>query len=203
VLRQHFTDADVLALFEHIIDSAAPVHSGAFDLFNPPPAPKGLPIGNLTSQFLANLYLNELDQHLKHGLKVKAYLRYMDDFVVFGNDRQQVVALERTIQAYCRERLALDLHLKGGVKNYTEGLGFLGFKLYREHRRLKSVGVVRYLRSYKTRRKACEAGTITPEALQHGLDSWTTHARFGNTAGLQQYLRTKYTMNILEDAERE
>jgi hypothetical protein len=68
---------------------------------------------------------------------------------------------------------------------------------------LKSVGVVRYLRSYKTRRKACEAGTITPEALQHGLDSWATHARFGNTAGLQQYLRTKYTMNILEDAERE
>lgn len=190
MLRQHFIDADVLGLFEHIIDSAVPVHAWPTDLFNPPPAPKGLPIGNPTSQFLANLYLNELYQHMKHELKVKAYLRCMDYFVVFGNDRQQLVALERTIQAYCRERLALDLHLKGGVKDYTEGLGFLGFKLYRKHRRLKSVGVVRYLRSYKTSRKACEVGAISPEALQHGLDSWTAHARFGNTAGLRKYLRT-------------
>jgi RNA-directed DNA polymerase len=203
ILRQHFTDLDVLALFDHIINSTAPVHTGASDLFNPPPTPKGLPIGNLTSQFLANLYLNELDQHLKHDLKVHAYLRYMDDFVVFGNDRQQLVALERTIQSYCNERLALDLHLKGGVKEYTEGLGFLGFKLYRKHRRLKSVGVVRYLRTYKTRSKACATGALSPEALQHGLDSWSTHARFGNTAGLRKHLRTKYTMNILEDAERE
>jgi len=202
-LRKHVQDPDVLALFDQVIDSSAPAHPGPVDLFNPPPEPRGLPIGNLTSQFLANLYLNELDQHVKHHLKVRGYLRYMDDFVVFGNDRREMVRLEHALEAWCGQVLGLGLHRKGGVKHYREGLGFLGFKLYRSHRRLKSVGVVRYVRHHQARSRAVQQGALPPDRLRQGVESWRAHASHANTYGLFRHLDSKYHLNLVEDAPSE
>lgn len=195
ILKKHIHQTDVYNLFELIIDSTGDKNSSKIpDLFSQ--AVKGLPIGNLTSQFLANLYLNELDQYIKHELKLKYYVRYMDDFVVFGNDKSILYKAEKEIVSFCNEKLQLSLHLKGGIKQYTEGLGFLGFKIYRKHLRLKSVCLNRYLRKYKTKLKQLKVGNITDNDLQASVDCWQNHISFGDTYGLQKFLHSKYNINF-------
>ncbi len=200
ILKKHFTDADILNLFDVIIDSTTIPEQQNIDLFNPVAEPKGLPIGNLTSQFLANLYLNELDQFVKHELKCRYCLRYMDDFVLFDNNRAELLKKKQEVIAFCSENLHLSLHIKGGIKNYTEGLGFLGFKIYRKHKKLKGVCLNRFLRKYQAKKKLQTLGMLDDKALQRSVDSWENHSSFGDTHFLHQFLQNKYNMKITEDA---
>jgi len=195
ILKKHFSDTSILDLFDVIIDSSLPKEQ-VVDLFNPFIEPKGLPIGNLTSQFLANLYLNELDQFVKHELKCRYYLRYMDDFVVFGRDRVWLKQTEQAIIAFCESKLQLALHLKGGIKNYNEGLGFLGFKIYRKHKMLKGVSLNRFLRNFQVKKKLQNAGMIDDKALQRSVNSWKNHSSFGDTHRLHWFLQNKYKMKL-------
>jgi len=195
IVKKHIHQSDVCNLFEIIIDSTLEKNLNKIpDLFSQPA--KGLPIGNLTSQFLANLYLNEMDQYVKHDLKLKYYVRYMDDFVVFANDKSILLQAEKDIVSFCNNKLQLSLHLKGGIKQYTEGLGFLGFKVYRKHLRLKGVCLNRYLRNYNTKLKQLQKGDISDNDLKASVDSWQNHISFGNTLGLQKFLNTKYNINF-------
>ncbi len=207
ILKKHISEQDVLQLFHIIINSSLPNEAkskgnkSSLNLFSS--INKGLPIGNLTSQFLANLYLNELDQYVKHELKIKYFVRYMDDFVVFGNNKQLLKETEQNIITFCTHKLQLSLHLKGGIKNYKEGLGFLGFKIFRKHKELKNVSLVRYLRKYKTKQKMVLQGIINHTHLQQSLDAWQNHISFADTYGLQGFLRNKYKLNLTEDAKHE
>jgi retron-type reverse transcriptase len=195
ILKKHIDEQDVLQLFDIIIDSTLDKNlSKTPDLFSQ--APKGLPIGNLTSQFLANLYLNELYQYIKHELKIKYYVRYMDDFVVFANDKAMLLQAEKDIISFCNSKLQLSLHLKGGIKHYSEGLGFLGFKIYRKHLRLKGVCLNRYLQKYKLKQKQLQECKISIEDMQASVDSWQNHISFANTFCLQQFLKKKYCINF-------
>ncbi len=101
-------------------------------LCNAPPR-CGLPIGNLSSQFFANVYLDALDQFVKHELKVKRYLRYVDDFVLFHHDRGQLVEWQRKIEAFLAERLDLRLKAEVKLRPLTDGLDFLGYVIYPTH----------------------------------------------------------------------
>ncbi|MCD6311256.1 MAG: hypothetical protein J7M11_02240 [Elusimicrobia bacterium] len=96
-------------------------------LFNNPPN-KGLPIGNLTSQFFANVYLNELDQFVKHNLKAKYYLRYADDFILLSRDKQQLLLWRGEIEKFLHERLNLELNTKREkLRPISNGIDFLGY----------------------------------------------------------------------------
>ena len=202
IVEKHIHQQDVLQLFHLIINSSVPASNDKMpDLFSE--EKKGLPIGNLTSQFLANLYLNELDQYIKHELKLKYYVRYMDDFVVFGNDKPLLIQTEKDIISFCNNKLQLSLHLKGGIKQYTEGLGFLGFKIYWKHKRLKGVCLNRYLQKYKNKQKEFLSSRITEPDLQCSIDSWQNHISFADTFGLQNFLRSKYNINLTEIAHHE
>lgn len=111
------------------------------------PAGVGLPIGSLTSQFFANVYLNELDQFVKHRLKVKAYLRYVDDFVLLGNDAATLNTQRLAIGAFLHQRLGLALHPdKTVLQRCTQGIDFLGSIVYPDHRltRQRSVRAFRH-----------------------------------------------------------
>jgi retron-type reverse transcriptase len=89
---------------------------------------RGLPIGNLTSQFFANIYLNELDQYVKHTLKVKYYLRYVDDFVILGEREEELASLRDQIQVFLADRLNLILHPKRRkLLPISNGIDFLGY----------------------------------------------------------------------------
>ena len=95
---------------------------------------KGLPIGNLTSQFFANVYLDRLDQYVKRVLKCRHYIRYADDFVLFGRDKRQLLDLAQMIKVFLEEKLLLSLHPgKTSAVGTSNGLDFVGYILYHDH----------------------------------------------------------------------
>ena len=99
--------------------------------------PKGLPIGNLTSQFWANVYLHELDMFVKHQLRCCGYLRYMDDFVLFCDDKAQLQAWKAATRDFLTAELRLELHpRKSPVFPVGVGIDFCGFRIYPTHRRM-------------------------------------------------------------------
>ena len=108
---------------------------------------KGLPLGNLTSQLLVNIYMNEFDQFVKHKLKAKYYIRYADDFVILSHDKAGLARLIPLIQKFLRERLKLTLHPdKVFIKTITSGVDFLGFVHFADHRVLRTSTKRRMLR---------------------------------------------------------
>ena len=100
-----------------------PSHKSLFHI----PEGKGLPIGNLTSQFFGNVYLNELDQFVKHTLKVRYYLRYVDDFILLDQSPDVLLELKQRIADFLKERLALELKADFTLKRVSEGSNFLGY----------------------------------------------------------------------------
>jgi RNA-directed DNA polymerase len=204
ILRRSIREREVLWLFDHIIDSSLaaqkinePAQRGLFD-HNV--IERGLPIGNLTSQFLANLYLNELDQFVKHTLRCRHYIRYMDDLVLFGDDRGRVEGWRRAVHDMVNKRLLLSLHEKGGIKEYREGLSFLGFRVFRKHRLLKGVALTRFLRRARIQWRELEAEQLPDRAAERlasitvGTRAWLAHIRYGDTHNLALHLRKLYPM---------
>lgn len=121
----------------------APLHSGDLALLKRIPRHKslyncaphvGMPIGSLTSQFFANIYLNELDQYIKHTLKVSAYLRYVDDFVLLADDAATLLRYKAQIELFLRQRLRLELHPnKVVLQRCAQGIDFLGSIVFAQH----------------------------------------------------------------------
>jgi len=111
---------------------------------------KGLPLGNLTSQLLVNIYMNEFDQFVKHKLKVKYYIRYADDFVIFSQDKNELSNLLRYIAVFLKDRLKLDLHPdKVFIKTLASGVDFLGWVHFPHHRVLRTATKGKMLRKIK------------------------------------------------------
>jgi len=109
---------------------------------------QGLPIGNLTSQFFANVYLNELDQFIKHILKAEHYLRYVDDFVLLSKDKEQLIGWREKIDDFLKNRLSLKLHPKKQIlQTVDKGIDFVGFVVNPSHVLIRQ----RVVRSLKER----------------------------------------------------
>ena len=144
VLAKTIQDESAKGLVEKILASGEGILNDEYDmtwfagddLFSVN-RPRGLPIGNLTSQFWANVYLNELDQFVKQKLKVRAYLRYVDDFVLFSNDKMELREWRSAIIDFLAN-LRLTIHAESAHARPTwKGITFLGFIVFPEHRRLK------------------------------------------------------------------
>ena len=100
---------------------------------------KGVPIGNLTSQIFANIYMNEFDQFVKHKLKAKYYIRYADDFVFLSPDQNVLISLVPRIQDFLRKNLKLELHPnKVSIQTLASGVDFLGWIHFPDHRVLRT-----------------------------------------------------------------
>lgn len=117
ILSLYIKDADVSLLLKNIIGG---FHVGDRNV--------GLPLGNLTSQLLVNIYMNEFDQFVKHKMKAKHYLRYCDDFAILSNNRLMLVESISIIQTFLSKRLKLELHPKKVfIKTVASGVDFLGW----------------------------------------------------------------------------
>lgn len=135
---------------------------GILNSFSKSPG-KGLPLGNVTSQLFANIYLSELDQFVKRELKVKFYLRYCDDFLLLHRDRERLVVWLDVIRRFLKEKLKLELHPnKITIRKYNQGIDFLGYVVLPHHRVLRTRTKRRILR--KLARHA-----VSPETLQSYL----------------------------------
>lgn len=150
ILVKHIQDKDTLWLLENIIDSFSSNCGGE------PSADrvKGLPLGNLTSQLLVNIYMNEFDQYVKHKLKVKYYIRYADDFVVLSEDKEYLEKVLEQMKEFLESNLKLSMHPdKVFIKTIASGVDFLGWVHFPKHRVLRSATKRRMFRNLKTNKK--------------------------------------------------
>jgi RNA-directed DNA polymerase len=123
LITERVKDIDTLWLAEEIIDSSS----------------EGLPIGNLTSQLFANIYLNELDKFVKHSLKIKYYIRYCDDFIILDNDRGYLSEIESKIQKNLDKNLYLAFHEdKVSIESIYHGIDLLGYIIFPYYRILRT-----------------------------------------------------------------
>lgn len=136
ILRAYIPDQDILWLIGQVVQSFSSTAPG-----------KGLPLGNLTSQLLVNIYMNEFDQFAKHQLKARHYIRYADDFVFLSHDRALLESLLPHIARFLRDRLILELHPnKVSVSTVASGVDFLGWVHFPDHRVLRTTSKRRMLR---------------------------------------------------------
>lgn len=150
----------------------------------------GLPIGNLPSQFLANVYLNALDQFVKHVLKVERYVRYVDDFLLIHEDREQLLRWQDQIEAFLLDELGLELKADRRLAPIAAGVDFLGYHVYTTHTRIRA-RVIHHAREKLGRweRRHVRAGVAraTPEQyrrIRSQLASYEGHFSHGNAARL-------------------
>ena len=154
------------------------------------PVSRGLPIGNLTSQFFANVYLDALDQFVKHTLRVKHYYRYVDDFVVLHPCPQRLNRYFVEIGAFCRDQLALELHpFKKRLAPIGQGIDFIGFvhkPFYRRLRLRTASRMAEVVRQWEDGSSCYDAPAL--ERLRASLNSYLGIAKWASTYGLRQGL---------------
>jgi retron-type reverse transcriptase len=157
----------------------------------------GLPIGNYTSQFFANIYLHEIDHFVKHVLKVKYYLRYMDNFVIFvyGNEDNKLVARELMcrVEQFVNDELNLELNHKSRYYPIYLGLDFCGWRMFEDYRLIRNRSV-RKLHAIVRQYENSDKSESDVEKFQASARSWLAHARHGNTFRL----RTKYLLRYYD-----
>jgi hypothetical protein len=150
--------------------------------------PRGLPIGNLTSQFFANVYLHELDAFVKYTLRWKHYIRYCDDFVLLGSDKQALHAMREVIARFL-ERLRLRLHPKKTlVFPLTIGTTFLGYRIYPTHIRINKANVNRFIHRLRSQQRAWQQGRLVLHAIQPSIQGWVAHASHADSYRLRTTL---------------
>ena len=121
----------------------------------------GLPLGNITSQLFANVYLNELDHFIKHALKVNYYIRYADDFVILSSDKQELEGLIPMIADFLQEGLKLTLHPgKVFIKRISSGVDFLGWVQFEDHRVLRNTTKKRMMEKLNMKNASSYVGLI-------------------------------------------
>ncbi|MBM3727546.1 MAG: RNA-dependent DNA polymerase [Acidobacteria bacterium] len=196
-----------LALAGRIIDASNPqeessVYFPGDDLFTPLERRRGLPIGNQTSQFFANVYLNALDHFVLRELRPALYLRYVDDFVLFGDCRDFLNAMLRRIEEFL-DGLRLRPHpRKSRVYRCADGLTFLGWRLFPGRTRLKRANVVRMRRRLHEIRAKFHEGALDFAQVRQRVQSWLGHARHGDTLALRRAIFTEFILNGAERGRR-
>ncbi len=185
-LRRRISCAKTLWLMDAIIDSSNPqepvhIHYEGDDLFAPYLRKRGLPIGNLTSQFFANLYLDGMDHFVKEVLKAKGYVRYVDDFALFHDDPVVLENWRHRLEIYLSKR-RLTLHpRKTFVVETSKPAQFLGYVMHSGWRTLPDENVTRFKRKLRGLRDRWKVGSIEIEEVQRRINSWIAHAGHAHT----------------------
>jgi hypothetical protein len=185
--------SDVMWLVDRILESGTGVLSEEYSMVYFPgddllaaTRPRGLPIGNLTSQFWANCFLSPFDHFVKRELRCPGYVRFVDDLLLFGDNKAQLWAWKEAVV----ERLAgirLTIHeARAQVWPTTEGMPFLGFVVYPHKRRLKARNAVAYARRFRILVGEYAAGRLSLERLTASARGWANHAQYGDTWGLRR-----------------
>ena len=181
-----------MALIEKIVGSRQDNRYAEYfpgdDLFAPFQRNRAIPIGNLTSQFFANVYLNGFDHFVKEGLACRCYIRYVDDFVLFGNDKEWLHEVKCRMEEYLAG-LRLKMHRqKSRVYRTQDGVAFLGYRIFPSHRLLKKDNVLRMRRRLKAMQADYAEGNIDLAKVRQRIHSWLGHAGHADTFRLRERL---------------
>ena len=143
---------------------------------------KGMPLGNLTSQFFANIYLHELDYFVKHKLKARYYVRYVDDFILLGSSKEELIILE-VIKDFLNKSLNLELHLeKSKIVNLSKGVDFVGFRNFYYFKLLRK----RNIKKMQSRIDLFNEELISYEKMDESFQGWNAYAQWANCYKLRK-----------------
>ena len=191
--KRKIKDEKTLWLINLIIDGSNPQepvneYFPGDELFTPFERRRGIPIGNLTSQFFANLYLNGFDHFIKEKLKCRYYIRYVDDFVVFADNKKRLWQVKNEMENFL-SHLRLKLHEKKCfVAPVGNGILFLGYRVFPDHRRLRRENGYRFQRKLKFLLKEMNGGLDERKHAVQSVKAWIAHASHADTYGLQKAL---------------
>lgn len=191
ILQNKIKDSDVIWLLKRIIESDV-----AFGLplgVDPGDCPKenrihdkGMPIGNLTSQLLANIYLNELDQFCKHKLRIKYYVRYMDDFIILHENKKYLHEIKSEIELFLNSKLELHLNNKTCIRPINSGIDFVGFKIWPTHKKLKKKTSMKIKKRLKYLKKAYARREVDFRKINSSVQSYLGILKHCNSYKLQK-----------------
>ena len=171
ILRKKIADEKVITLIRKILTNQG--------------ISLGVTLGNYTSQWFANVYLNELDYYAKHELKVKHYIRFMDDFLLLSDSKSQLHDWKHKTKHFIKEELKLELHpIKQQIFPTNTGIDFLGYTVWKEHKKLRRRNVERFISRLKKYDKAL---AITP-FIEASLMSWKGYSIHADAFGLTKQL---------------
>lgn len=194
-------DERVRRLIDNILRSGEGVLADEYDMVYFPgddlfarSRPRGLPIGNLTSQFWSNCYLNTLDWFITRELGCRAYLRYVDDMALFAGSKSQLRQWQERVVSYLAG-LRLTVHRKSAQPfPVANGIPWLGFVVYPTHRKLKRRNVVAFRRRLEHSISRYRAGDISFAELDASVQGWINHVRYGETWGLRSFLFQRHAV---------
>jgi len=147
-----------------------------------------MPLGNLTSQFFANIYLNELDYFVKHKLKAKYYIRYVDDFVILHKSKLQLQKWKEQINYFLNNKLSLELHTdKSHIVSLSKGVDFVGFRNFYHKKLLRK----RNIRKMLSKVQEYQKRKITKAKILESFQGWNAHAKWANTLKLRRNISRK------------
>lgn len=162
----------------------------------------GMPIGNLTSQMFANLYLNELDQYAKHTLQVRHYIRYMDDIIILHSDKKYLAEIKEKIEAFLNDELCLMLNKKTTIRPCSMGIDFVGFRMWATHRKLKKKTAKKIVARVGFLSSALKSGEITEETFKRSASSYRGIIKHFNSYGFRQKLNKIYMNAEVKEHEQ-
>jgi hypothetical protein len=208
LLAEKLDDPGVLWLVDRILDSGRGVLSEAYDMIYfsgddlfAVNRPRGLPIGNLTSQFWGNVYLSGIDHFVKRELRCPGYVRYVDDLLFFERSPSALWQLKQAVV----ERLAdlrLTIHPGAHPRPVGEGIPFLGFVTFPDRRRLKRRKGVQYRRQLRAAVGAYSAGKLPAARLAASVQGWLAHIQYAGTTGLQREIFQMVPSEVLALVKR-
>ncbi len=177
ILKKRINDPKVLWLIQKILNNYS-TRDG-----------KGMPLGNLTSQFFANVYLNELDQFVKHTLKAKHYIRYVDDFVILHNSREKLLGWEQVIDDFLWKKLLLALHPeKTKILSTFEGTHFLGLKIFPYYKIMKKRNIRSFQQKLMELYEQYDTGEIMYDAIYDFLEGWIAYAKTADSYNVRKHI---------------
>ena len=168
-IRRYIGDKDLIKILDYIIDNNGIYPDGV-----------GIPVGNLTSQVFANVYLNILDQYIKHELGVRYYVRYMDDFVILGEDIEELKEILAKIEVFVQQRLHLTLNTKTTILSAKNGIDFAGYRHFATFRILRKAATRRIRKTLN----AFQNGEIDEEIFDRSMQSRLGHIIHADTYNL-------------------
>lgn len=182
------SEQDFLRILDMIVDSS-------------PEGERGLPLGNVTSQDFANIYLNEVDQFCKRYLGLKWYVRYMDDICIIVKDRETARDVLAKIRTYVKDHLDLELNEKTHIYPLAQGINTLGFRIHTTHLEVRNSSKAAMKRRIKKIDEKVQSGRLTKKQAQQSVNAWLGHARHSNSYNLAKKIFEKYDYIQIEDKD--
>ncbi|HLD89083.1 MAG TPA: RNA-directed DNA polymerase, partial [Candidatus Nanoarchaeia archaeon] len=146
---------------------------------------KGMPLGNLTSQFFANVYLNELDQFIKHKLKAKYYVRYVDDFLILDSNKGTLKRHILEINVFLADKLSLQLHHeKTRIIRLEQGVPMLGFRIFQYHKLIQVRNIRKFRKKLAEMLKDFNNQETEYDAFYDFVEGWIAYSKHANTHNL-------------------